>query len=311
MYLPSISQAFGIPVLLSLALFSTLSTAAIQTNCTTCAPNPIASVYPNNVTGTFNATISVMVVPIDYARSLLPKRLASLILPHAYKRFSIPETHYPLVVENAIEHDIRLQGANFFPDFSSFRLTFPFIDHLSDGFSCFRYIRYIALSELAPLAVGGYGTYGVDIEPASFDPSNAPYQRIDRKQYELAFDVYPGNATAPFHGEPVSAVRSEDRPQDRGFPLAFYRNVTNQPWFGNNNSICDNMRRYWNTSVSQGVNEPRNVKSMIKLGSPFLPKTTLWKGVKGIRATTAFLENNFLPCEQLKGYAGTGEGDSG
>lgn len=167
------------------------------------------------------------------------------------------------------------------------------------------------MSELAPLALGGYGTYGVDIEPASFDPSNAPYQRIDRKQYQLAFDVYPANATAPFHIEPVSAVRSEDRPQDRGFPLAFYRNVTNQPWFGNNNSICDNMKRYWNTSLSQGVNKPRNVKSVIKLGSPFVPKTTLWKGVKGIRATTAFLENNFLPCEQLKGYAGTGEGDSG
>lgn len=151
------------------------------------------------------------------------------------------------------------------------------------------------------------------VEEASFDPSDAPYQYASRKEQQYVdFDVYPANATAPFHAPLTASVRSVDYAKSRGFPLAFYKNVTNQPWFGDNQSICDNMKRYWNTSLSKGKdNKPRNVRSVIKLSPPLIPEVTLWKGVAGIQATTAFLENNFLPCEQLKGYSGTGKGDSG
>ena len=190
-----------------------------STNCTVCAPNPIASTYPNNITGTFNATTSTIIVPLSYAQSLLPPRLASLILPHAYTRFSIPPTHYPLVVENAVEHDIRVQGANVVPDFSSLRLTFPFIDHLNDGYSCFRYISYIYLSELAPIAIQGYGAYNVSIERAVFDPPDAPFRRLDAsrsgRNQLVGFDVYAPNETEPppFQSPPLASVRTRDHHQ--------------------------------------------------------------------------------------------------
>lgn len=61
---------------------ASLDPRAALHNCTTCAPNIIADTYPNNVTATINGTSFILVVPIDYARSLLPTRLESLILPN-------------------------------------------------------------------------------------------------------------------------------------------------------------------------------------------------------------------------------------
>ncbi|KAL8865713.1 MAG: hypothetical protein Q9174_006739, partial [Haloplaca sp. 1 TL-2023] len=247
-----------------LTALSASASSTVKTQCTVCAPNPIASIYPNNITGTFNATTSIIVVPIDYARSLLPTDLAPLILTHAYKRFSIPSTHYPLVVENAIEHDIRIPGGISLPDFSSFRLTFPFINNIGDGFSCFRYISHIYLSELVPFAIQGYETYGAKVIKASFDPSDAAYRKA-RRHKALTFDAYPGNATAPFHIPPTAFVTSRDSPKGHNFPLAFYKNVTNQPFFGDNRTFCDDQKRFWNTSLSEGENEPRDVRSVVKL----------------------------------------------
>ena len=36
------------------------------------APNPIANLYPFNVTGTMNSTITVLPIPLTLARSLVP-----------------------------------------------------------------------------------------------------------------------------------------------------------------------------------------------------------------------------------------------
>ena len=192
------------------------------------------------------------------------------------------------------------KAPNVVPDFSSLRLTFPFIDHLNDGYSCFRYISYIYLSELAPIAIQGYGAYNVSIERAVFDPPDAPFRRLDAsrsgRNQLVGFDVYAPNETGPppFQSPPVASVRTRDHHQakkghygfhDSFLPLAFYKNVTNQPWFGKNESVCDNMKRYWNTSLSKGRNKPRDVKSSIRLGPPLVPEVTLWKGVGGVEAT--------------------------
>lgn len=292
---------------------TTLQPRALQSNCNTCAPNPIASIYPNNVTGTINATISVLIVPIDYARSLLPSRLSPLILTRAYTRFSIPPSHYPLVIENSIDHDIRFQNLTPVADFSALKSTFPFIDLLEDNSTCFKYTSYIYLPPTVPLAISGSEAYGISVIPATFDPADAPYRHSEPGKNDFVFKVYP-NASQLLGSSPAASVQLKPMEGDAAFPLAFYKNVTNQPIFGNNTAVCDNMLRFWNTSLSLGEeNKPQNVSGTVKLSSPLVreEEEEVWEGVQAVRATTAFLENNYIPCGMLKGYKGTGEGDSG
>ncbi len=59
---------FFVFLLLSITSPTTLKPRAPQSNCGTCAPNPIASIYPSNITGTINATTLVIIVPLTYAR---------------------------------------------------------------------------------------------------------------------------------------------------------------------------------------------------------------------------------------------------
>jgi hypothetical protein len=80
--------------------------------------------------------------------------------------------------------------------------------------------------------------------------------------------------------------------------------VTNQPSFGNGSS-CDNMIRFFNTSITTGNNAPVPIKGHVKLASAdVLPEPTTFRGVYGFKADTAFIENNYLPCASLKGYGG-------
>lgn len=289
---------------------------APQSNCTTCAPNPIASIYPNNITGTINATTSVIIVPLSYAQSLLPAHLHPL--PHAYStRFSIPATHYPLILEGAIEHDIRFQGRSSIVDFSSLRFSFPFIDLLNDNSTCFRYRSYIYLPPTVPLALSGAEAYGIGAIRATFDPPDAPYRHSRPGRDDYVFRVF-GNASrahgldrieATIHEWPTTTTTASEAHDV--LPLAFYRNVTNQPIVGNKTGLCDNLIQFWNTSLSTGDNRPLNVRGVVELSPPLVRERIVWRGVQGVRATEAFLENPDLPCESLRGYGGTGEGDSG
>ncbi|KAL8806389.1 MAG: hypothetical protein Q9200_005057, partial [Gallowayella weberi] len=284
-------------------------------NCTTCAPNIISEIYPNNVTATINATSFILTVPITYARSLLPSSLAPLILTNAYTRFSIPKTHYPIVLDGAFQHDIRYKGINAVPDQPSLRLTFPFIDLLKDNGTCFRYTSYIYLAQ-SPVALNGTASYGIGTIFASFDPDNEPYTATNPSGH-LAFSVYAEKESSPeipHRPEPdATATFSPASPIDanHAFPLAFYRNITNQPTFGNNTALCDQKIRMWNTSLSEGAEERQHVIADVVLGTPLLEAKRVWRGVKGIRASQAVVENLYLECGSLKGYRGTGEGDSG
>ena len=289
-----------------------VTTLGPQGNCTTCLPNPIATVYPYNVTGTINATTSVLLVSIPYARSLLPARFANSILTHAYTRFNIPKNKYPIVIDAAIDHDIRYNNANPVADFSSFRISFPFIDLLGDGYSSFRYIGFMYLPADNAIAIAGTAAYGEIVLPAFFDPPNAPYEATNNGR-QISFAVYTNDIT-PTHPGPnqlVARTLFRDFGKISPVPLAFYRNVTNQPMFGNNTSVCDNQISFWNTTTSTSAYEPQGVFGDVLISPPLVPKRRVYRGVRGIRAERAFLENNLLPCESLKGYAGTGSGDSG
>lgn len=90
--------------------------------------NPIAASYPTSITGTFNGTIVVVPVPLEFARSIVPTQ--HLILKNAYQSLlpSFPVDKYPvsssflfisegseltsdqIIVRAIVDHDIRLLG---------------------------------------------------------------------------------------------------------------------------------------------------------------------------------------------------------
>lgn len=50
---------------------------------------------------------------------------------------------------------------------------------------------------------------------------------------------------------------------------------------------------------------------VVRLRPRLVGEERVWRGVKGVRATDALLENKDVPCEILRGNGGTGLGDSG
>ncbi|KAL8913694.1 MAG: hypothetical protein Q9171_001544 [Xanthocarpia ochracea] len=289
-----------------------------QAYCSSCLPNPIATTYPQNITGTINATTSVLLVPLPYARSLLPSRFANSILTSAYARFNISTKLYPLVVESVIGHDIRYNNFTIVADFSSFRVTFPFIDRLGDGYSSFRYTGYLYLPPSNPLAINGSQEYGFTVLPGYFDPPDAAYKFASRNSKNTISSVYIPASAPPgsrhYKGSPAKLVGATHfRPNltPSPVPLSFYKNVTNQIMFGNNTRVCGKMISLWNTSITTGAYEPRAVVGDVLLSPPLVPRRRIWRNVPGVQADRAFLEVNYLSCEELKGWSGTGSGDSG
>ena len=67
----------------------------------------------------------------------------------------------------------------------------------------------------------------------------------------------------------------------------------------------------WNTTLSTGKNAPHGVRGSVTLSAPLLPRDSTFNSVFGIQVDLAFLEKNGVPCANLKGYHGTGPGDSG
>jgi hypothetical protein len=80
-------------------------------------PNPIASLYPMNATGTLNGTISVIPITLELARELIPSRYR--ILEHAYRAIlpSFPKGMYPAVLQALHDHEVQAFGYHI-PDFS-------------------------------------------------------------------------------------------------------------------------------------------------------------------------------------------------
>ncbi|KAG8527127.1 uncharacterized protein KY384_008556 [Bacidia gigantensis] len=124
---------------------------------------------------------------------------------------------------------------------------------------------------------------------------------------ETAFSFVPstivgaGGGTAGVAGQAVAKVGAESYGErvvlgdfePRGMRLPF---------------ACDNMIRFFNTSITQGRFSPKGVKGDVELvpakmsGIDIFPDGLDLKGVKGARFDTAFIENNYRRCEDLKGY---------
>lgn len=94
------------------------------------------------------------------------------------------------------------------------------------------------------------------------------------------------------------------------YPLELFKNITNQPTFANASS-CDNMIRWFNTTMSAGA---AVVQGRVRARNAFPyvgGEEKAWDGVWGVQVATPFIENNYLSCESMRGYRGTGgAGDS-
>ena len=80
-------------------------------------PNPIASLFPNNATGTLNGTVAIIPITLELARSIIPPQYR--ILEHAYRDLlpSFPEGMYPAVLQALHDHEVQAFGYQI-PDFS-------------------------------------------------------------------------------------------------------------------------------------------------------------------------------------------------
>lgn len=73
-------------------------------------PNPIASIYPNNATGTLNGTVAVIPISLKLARQLIPPQYG--ILEHAYRALlpNFPKGMYPAIVQALHDHEVQAFG---------------------------------------------------------------------------------------------------------------------------------------------------------------------------------------------------------
>jgi hypothetical protein len=100
-YICSVSMHFSAVSLIWLACLT--SSSAIPTlvknnmvSTRSDSPNPIASLYPNNVTGTINSTIALVPISYGLARSIIPSQYG--ILKKAYEALlpGFPRDKYPV-----------------------------------------------------------------------------------------------------------------------------------------------------------------------------------------------------------------------
>jgi hypothetical protein len=146
------------------------------------------------------------------------------------------------------------------------------------------------------IALSGAADYGTKTYPSSFEPPCDAYSAVpDAKE--------PG--TTSFSAKSLNASASVDTQfsltTEEVYPLNFFVNVTNQVIFANG-STCDNMIRLFNTSLTTSPNTIETVKGTVKAKVFPFETEQEWECSHGIRLNTAFIENNYLPCENFRNY---------
>lgn len=297
-----ISHAIALTTIL---LSSLLLKSTSQDTCSTASqPNPIAQHYADTPTGTLNATLAIVPIPLATARQIIPSRYA--ILENAYRTLlpDFPADMYPVLMQAGLDHDIQLAAYNIsVPDFQRFGWSFPFVDLLGDGFSSFAWAPAQMISDDNLIAIDGSRDYGTTVYATKFGPGCNAYEHLRGSSI-----YFSGQATdnsgiyAKLEFSPLSPEASNP------FPVEFYQNVTNQPIFGDG-IRCDNQIRLFNSTLNQGEYAPVAVKGTVFSNLEPLGAMEGLGDVFGILIDTPFIEFNGLDCEALKGYQGTGSGD--
>ncbi|KAF2641080.1 hypothetical protein P280DRAFT_399159 [Massarina eburnea CBS 473.64] len=258
-------------------------------------PNPIASSYPNNATGTLNGTIAVLPIPLKLARKLIPSQYG--ILENAYRTLlpSFPEGMYPAIVQAVHDHEVQAFGYKI-DDFTRTGIEFPFVDLLGDGYTSFKWAPSLLMTAGHEIAIKGAGAYGTNTFPASFEPGCDAYRSVpnSKKSGTTYF-----SARSLESSESLSTLFSTT--EEEMFPLSFFKNFTNQPTFADGKT-CDNMIRLFNTTVSAQGKGVERVKGTVRANIHPFSKEHEWRGIHGLRLDSAFIENNYLSCESFRGY---------
>lgn len=249
-------------------------------------PNPIAHLYPSNATGTLNGTITVLPIPLTLARQLIPAQYTIRTSAYLHLLPSFPSDMYPAILQALHDHEVQAFGYKI-PDFTRAGIEFPFLDMFSDGTS-FKWAPSLLMTAGHEIALKGARDYGTNTFPAVFDPPCDAYRATD-KDGETKFEA----------GSDQSSISTVFEPsREWRYSLDFFRNVTNQPTFADGKT-CDNMIRLFNTSVTTSI---ETVRGSVRAQIPPFTEERVWEGAEGIRLDSAFIENNYLPCESFRGY---------
>jgi hypothetical protein len=149
------------------------------------------------------------------------------------------------------------------------------------------------------IALKGAMDYGTNTFPSVFDPPCDAYRSVSSsKDQSTTYFSAKSSETGAASLSTLFSITVEVP-----FPIAFFKNVTNQPTFADGKT-CDNMIRLFNTSLTTAPNQIETIKGTVKARiSPFVGEHE-WENVYGVRMDTAFIENNYLPCEDFRGYSG-------
>ncbi|KAF2759792.1 hypothetical protein EJ05DRAFT_309841 [Pseudovirgaria hyperparasitica] len=287
---------------LSVVILLELICKSVSTSCnsTESLPNPIATTYPNETTGTINGTHAIIPIDLSAARSLIPPQYGINLYELYALQPDFPRNKYPLIVQSVLDHDVGVGTSLRIPDFTRSAITLPFVDLLHDGRTSFRLLHSIVMSD-NPLAVEGAALYGPP-QPlvGRFDPPCEAYMYETSERTAASSVTF---AAYPLHDDVHSKrplVHTRFKPcRAQPYSLALYENILNQV-LTNNGTLCDNFVTLFDTSISTGDFSPVPVEGRVVLNRPVYPTDSVFEGVFGIKADFAFVERNYIPCSQFK-----------
>jgi hypothetical protein len=177
---------------------------------------------------------------------------------------------------------------------------FPFLDLLGDGYSSFRWHPEQMIEAANNDAVVGSQAYGTKVYPSVFTPGCDAYAPLPQ-----GGTYFNGTGSDGSCSKYIS-LEFDRAPYSEAFPwsLNLFKNITNQPSFANGTS-CDLQIRLFNTTITQGAFEPVPVKGRVDSNLGPFPGHSSYTDVFGYQLSTAFIENNYLPCEMFKGHEDT------
>ncbi|KAF2433907.1 hypothetical protein EJ08DRAFT_657613 [Tothia fuscella] len=259
-------------------------------------PNPIASQYPTDVTGTLNGTLALLPIPMALARSIIP--LKYQILTSAYRSLlpDFPKDMYPALLQVVHDHDVRY-GEYRLDDFSRASVEFPFVDLLNDGSTSFRWAPAMFMTSTNEIGIVGARDYGTEVYPAVFEPSCDAYASAPAPAPK-GITYYKTQAEENFVDAVFATVKESG---SMALQMSFFRTAVNLPSFANG-SMCNHQTRIFNTSLSTGRNEAKEVSGTVKVQLPMFGKEMGWVDATGVQVDTAFIEKHLVDCEDFRGF---------
>lgn len=148
------------------------------------------------------------------------------------------------------------------------------------------------------IALQGAADYGTNVFPATFEPGCDAYHTVPKAKNPGTTSFSARSLTG---AEGLTTLFSST--DEELFPLSFFKNFTNQPTFADGKT-CDNMIRLFNTSLTTAPSGIERVLGTVRANIHPFGGEQEWRNVYGLRMATAFIENNYLNCEDFRGYSG-------